>query len=134
MATVALTDDQKEQLRTSTKFIPMIRIAALNKSKFWAITTVPTAVPGGQTTANLVRWAKSRFLSAQMLASPSVIDGNINLQILFLKNLTQNVWDNVAVNPFNADAVILNMQANPATMIDVPMDTSFDDLIMYMTF
>jgi len=114
----------------------MIRNAALNKSKFWAVTTDPTAIPGGQTALNIIRWAKSRLISAQMLNSPQVIDGNTNLQILFLKNLTQNVWDNVAVNPFNADAVILNMETsgNAPTMIDAPMDTTFDDLIKYMVF
>lgn len=132
MATVALNDDQKEQLRASSKFLRMLRNGAMNKSKFWSVTTVPTAVPGGQSDPNLIRWAKSRFLSSQMLASPSVIDGNTNLQILFLKNLTQAVWDNAV--GFNADTVILNMEANTATMIDAPMDSTFDDLIKYMIF
>lgn len=134
MAVVALNDDQKDQLKSSPKFLRMLRNGAMNKSKFWVITTVPTAVPGGQSDPNLIRWAKSRFLSSQMLANPRVIDGNLDLQILFLKNLTQNVWDNVAVSPFNADAVILNMEANVASMIDAPMDTTFDDLIKYMIF
>jgi hypothetical protein len=134
MALVALTDDQKEQLRASTKFLPMIRYGVIRKATFWAVTTDPMALPGGQTTANAVRWAKSRSLSAKVLNAVDGIDNDTSFALLFLKNLTQAVWDNVAVQPFAADPVIVNMEANSATMIDAPLDAAFDDKIKYMVF
>ena len=133
MATIALTDDQKEQLRASSKFLPMIRTGAYRKSNFWAITTDPTAVPGGQTVANIIRWAKSRSFSAQIINDPSTIDRDQNnFGSLFLINLTQAVWDNSV--SFNPDTVILNMEANSAAMIDAPMDSTFDNKIKYALF
>ena len=134
MALVALNDDQKESLRASSKFTRMIRNGIIRKSNFWAITTDPMALPGGQSTANAIRWAKSRVIAARMLAAVETIDQDSSWPVLFLKNLSQAVWDNVAVNPFNADAVILNMEANSASMIDAPMDAAFDDKIKYMDF
>lgn len=132
MATVALNDDQKDQLKGSNKFMKMIRNGVMRKANFWAVTTVPTAVPGGQSDTTLIRWAKSRLISATALASPGSIDGDSSWQLYFLKNLTQAVWDNAV--GFNPDTVILNMEANSATMIDAPMDATFDDKIKYMVF
>lgn len=110
----------------------MIRNGVMRKANFWAVTTVPTAVPGGQSDTTLIRWAKSRLISATALASPGSIDGDSSWQLYFLKNLTQAVWDNAV--GFNPDTVILNMEANSATMIDAPMDATFDDKIKYMVF
>lgn len=133
MALIALTDDQKEQLRANSKFLPMIRNAAYRKATFWTVTTDPTAVPGGQTAANLIRWAKSRSMGAIINSNPAYIDSNQqNWGTYFLVNLTQAVWDNTA--QFNSDTVILNMEGNASTMIDPAMDSTFDAMIKYQQF
>jgi hypothetical protein len=138
MASVALTTDQKEQLKQSGKFSSMIRSAAFTKANFWAVTTVPTAVPGGQTDPNLIRWAKSRQFSVQVLQNPTMFESNINFVAFFLNALTQSVWDQVAhPAPFTsavADAIIVDMETNAATLIDPAMDSAFDTIIKYSNF
>ncbi len=138
MASVALTVDQKDQLRQSTKFAAMIRNGSFSKATFWAINTSPTAVPGGQTDPNIIRWAKSRFFSVQVLQNPTMFETNTNYISFFLSNLTQSVWDQTAhPAPFTsavADAIIVDMEANAASFIDPAMDASFDNIIKYSPF
>ncbi len=133
MATVALNVVQKEQLKTSSKFSAMIRSGAYSKANYWINTVDPGTVgtlPGGiGNTATYTRWRKSLSQAIQIFQNPSSPEGNPNFVNLFLQNLTQAVWDNAV--GFNADTVILNMEANAATMIDPAMDATFDAIIKY---
>jgi len=209
MSLIALTTDQKDQLKQSTKFPALMRSGAYTKANFWINTVdpgTPSSLPGGVgTTAAYIRWAKSRLYSVGILVNPSKAETDATLIALFLANLTQNVYENggsvytfatalsnasagatytnngqtftvsttiapgtvlvctgtgapsasgtltkasgtgdativfssvvtsVAI-PFNSDTVVLNMEANPSTMIDPGMDAAFDAIIKYSDF
>lgn len=136
MALTALNVDQKEQLKSSSKFNAMIRSGAYSKATYWISTVDPgnvSSLPGGVgNTATYIRWAKSRDFAVQIYQNPSMPEGNSAFVSLFLQNLNQAVWDNAVA--FDPSIVILNMEANAATMVDPAMDAAFDAIIKYSPF
>lgn len=138
MALVALTTDQKEQLKVSSKFNAMVRTGAALKANYWANTVdpgTPSSLPGGVgNTATYIRWAKNRRYSADVLNSPTTPETDPSFIAFFLQNLTQAAWDNTAIPVFNADSVIVDMEINRATVIDAAMDGAFDAKIKYVGF
>jgi len=137
MALVSLTTDQKEQLKSSSKFNGMVRSGAYSKANFWANTVDPGntgTVPGGGTTAAYIRWAKNRRYSSDILNSPTTPETDADFIALFLQNLTQPAWDNTAIPVFNADSVIVDMEVNRVAVIDAAMDAAFDAKVKYIGF
>lgn len=138
MALVALTTDQKEQLKASSKFNAMIRNGAYLKANFWINTVdpgTPTSLPGNVgTTAAYIRWAKSRCYAVQISSNPINAENDANFVALFLQNLTIAVWDNTAIPVFNADSIIVDMEINRVAAIDSAIDLTFDAKIKYSNF
>lgn len=206
MTLVALTVDQKDQLKQASKFPAMIRSGAYTKANFWINTVdpgTPASLPGGVgNTAAYERWRKSKGFSTQIFQNPGMPEANSSLINFFISNLTQSVYENGGILytfnvslsnasvgatftnngqtftvvspiapgttlictgtgapsasgtltktggvgdasiafssvssapaiPFDANTVILNMEANAPTMIDPAMDATFDSLIKY---
>jgi len=106
MALLALTTDQKDQLKQATKFAAMIRSGAYTKANFWigldpsVAGTIPDGTGTFGNTAAYVRWAKSRLSSVGVLTNPSSAEGNLTLINLFLANLTAPAYDTGGVYYF----------------------------------
>src|SRR5579864_819358 len=86
-----LKDSQKDLLFNDAGFRQEVKWGLLNKASYWK-TQDGTAVPGGQTAANLKRWALSRVLAAQLTNSPAIAENELNIKqfLVFVKNTA--VW------------------------------------------
>lgn len=110
MALLALTTDQKDQLKQASKFPALIRAGAFTKSTFWVgldpavASTIPDGLGGTGNTAAYIRWAKSRLFSVGILSNPSSAENNQTLINLFLANLTAPVNDTGGVYYFTTGA------------------------------
>jgi len=117
MALIALTTDQKDQLKQATKFPALIRSGAFTKSNFWVgldpavAGTIPDGLGGFGNTAAYIRWAKSRLFSVGILSNPSSAESNSTLVNLFLANLTAPVNDTGGVYYFTTSLANANIGA-----------------------
>ena len=117
MALLALTTDQKDQLKQASKFAAMIRSGAFTKSTFWVgldpavASTIPDGLGGTGNTAAYKRWALSRLFSVGVLTNPSSAEANTTLINLFLANLTAPVNDTGGVYYFTTSLANANVGA-----------------------
>lgn len=129
MAQVILTDAQKELMKADASFQAEVKWAILNKAAFW-LGLDGTAIPGGQTAANLMRWAKSRHFAALVQQNPGLASPNdllLNQFLIFVKNTT--VWDNAANTTAAAVAYMLTN-----SIFDTLADNWFDVQISTVPF
>ena len=133
MALVVLTNQQKEALKNDTDFREEVKWAILNQAAYWKGLD-GTAVPGGQTSPNLARWAKSRQLAAQITLNPAQIDptqGNnqvVDRFLLYVKNIT--CYDDVVA--FDTATVTAYLLAN--AHFEAMANNWFDDQISSYAF
>jgi len=117
MALLALTTDQKDQLKQGSKFAAMIRAGAFTKSNFWvglapsAASTIPDGLGNFGNDAAYKRWSLSRAFSVGILSNPSSAEGNSTLVNLFLANLTAHVNDTGGVYYFTTSLANANVGA-----------------------
>lgn len=133
MALQVLTDQQKQDLRTSQNFRQFCKWAVLDKARYW------TGLDGSSVPGNdWVKWAKCRIMGMQILANPYAVEDDLSLPLAFAVLLTQAVYDDA--NPeFNVDTVIEYMDTytingNPASIFDTLADLYFDQKIKSIQF
>lgn len=125
MALQVLTDQQKQDLRTSQNFRQFCKWAVLDKARYW-IGLDGTSVPGN----DWVKWAKSRLFSTQQISNPYAVEDDLNLPLAFAVLLTMPVYeDGVA---FDVDTVVAYMDAND--IFDTLADMYFDQKIKAIQF
>jgi hypothetical protein len=130
MALVALTGEQKEVLKDDLRFRRNVEAAVLAQARYW-VQIDGTAVPGGQNTASLVRWAKSRFFAAQIVQNPSSVSNQLDVWCdLFSLFHTTSDWDNSV--SFNTDTVVTYMAAQ--NRFAALSDNVFDEKIKSIIF
>lgn len=96
MAFIILTDLQKDLLLNDVIFQSEVKWGILNKATYW-LGQDGTAVPGGQNSASLARWAKSRHYAAIISLNPSIAENNLAVKyFLFQAKNIQCVDDQQA--------------------------------------
>lgn len=125
MALQVLTDQQKQDLRTSQNFRQFCKWAVLDKARYW-IGLDGTSVPGN----DWVRWAKSRLLGTQILANPYAVEDDLSLPLAFAVLLTMAVYDDAVA--FDVDTVVAYMDTN--SIFDTIGDLYFDQKIKAIQF
>jgi|SRR6185369_2722035 len=123
MAQVVLTNVQKDLLGSDPAFTQQVKWAILNKASFWKGVS-GVSVPGGQTDANLTKWAKARHFAAIVQNSPSMAEASDNPRefLIFAKDFPC-VNDQVA---FSNAAVINYLLTDPVNNFDSLSDKWFD--------
>lgn len=83
-----LTNQEKETLKDYADFREECKWAILNQASYWKGLD-GTTIPGGQTAANLARWAKSRAYSAQINLNPSIAEGTgvVDRFLVYIKTI-----------------------------------------------
>jgi hypothetical protein len=118
---VTLTDEQRLEMRASTRFQDMVRAGMSNKALYWTNPDIVEAPPAG----DRLRWARSRNLGADLIHSPATLDNEktYSQAAIFLKDKEVNpAADNTV---FVIDDVIDYMIANAA--FDTLADAIFDE-------
>jgi hypothetical protein len=120
---IALTDEQRIEIRNSTRFQDMVRAGMSNKALFWTLQDTMTTPPAG----DYIRWARSRNLGADLIHSPATLETEktYSQAAIFLKDKPVNPSDDETV--FILDDVIGYMIDNDA--FDTLADAIFDEQI-----
>lgn len=120
-----LTDAQKELLYADASFKLEVRYGILNKAAFW-VGTSGTAVPGGQTDANITKWAKCRFVAADLVANPVTAEQDVIVKQFLIYAKTTAVWQG------STSATVSYMLTN--SIFDTLADTWFTNTVATRPF
>lgn len=123
MANVALTEEQRLEMRNNDRFQGLIRSWMSNKSLYWINPAFETAHPNG----DAVRWARSRNLGADLIHVPESLQAERSYMqaSIFLKDVPVNPSGDQTV--FVINDVINAMIASDA--FDALIDKIFDEQI-----
>jgi hypothetical protein len=114
-----LTDAQKDQCLNDPTFQSEVKWGILNKAAYWEGQD-GTAVPGGQTAANLKKWAQARALAAQLQNNPSSAENLLYVKQFLIYAKTTAVWEG------SVSATVTYMLTN--SIFDSLADTWFTNM------
>lgn len=124
-AQTVLTDAQKDLLYADASFRQEVKWGILNKASFWKGLD-GTAVPGGQTAANLKRWALSRAYAAMVINSPTQAETDLSAKQFLVFVKTTAVWQG------SVSSTVSFMLTN--SIFDTLADNWFDNQIAQAPF